>query len=61
MSTSIFKKNSLFELVFLHCSTKIDQIDPISLDLIPFYIHQLIELKIMLYFFADGVIMKGGY
>lgn len=47
--------------MFLYLLIKIDQIDPISLDLIAFYIHQLIVLKIMLYIFADRVIRKEGW
>lgn len=47
--------------MFLYLLTKIDQIDPISLDLIDFYIRQLIVLKVMLYIFADGVIRKEGW
>lgn len=38
--------------------TKIDQIDPISLDLIPFYIQHLIVLKLMFYIFPDGVVIS---
>lgn len=52
----LLKKARLFELVCLYLLTEIDQIDPILLDLITFYIHQHIVLKIMLYVFADGVI-----
>lgn len=37
--------------------TKIDQIDPISLDLIPFYIQHLIVLKLMFYIFPDRVVI----
>lgn len=44
----------------LYILTKIDQIDPISLDLIAFYIQRLIVQKLMFYIFPDCIISKEG-
>lgn len=58
---NLCKTPRLFELVFFYILTKIDQIDPISLDLIAFYIQHLIVQKIMFYIFPDRVISKEGF
>lgn len=58
MCLNLFKTTRLFEFVFLYILTKIDQIDPISLDLIAFYIQHLIVLKLMFYIFPDRVVVS---
>lgn len=43
--------------MFLYILTKIDQIDPISLEIIAFYIQHLIVLKLMFYIFPDRIVI----
>lgn len=54
---NLCRRPVLFELVFLYLLTKIDQIDPISLNLIAFYIQHFIVLNLMFYIFPDRVVV----